>query len=100
VNDGRTEGTTEGEGDDEADEEAAEATIVAVRSEDGDGSAATRMPQPASNVAAPAAASTLARHLSLTSASSMLAVFFAATRSIPPGSGDGLAPHAGPVGRV
>ena len=51
---------------------------------EGDGSAATRMPQPASSIAAPAAASTLARHLGLTSASSMLPVFFAAASAIPP----------------
>jgi hypothetical protein len=64
--------------------EAAEATTVATRDGDGEGSAATRMPQPASSVAAPAAASTLARHLGLTSASSMLAVFFAAASATPP----------------
>jgi hypothetical protein len=43
------------------------------------------MPQPASSVAAPAAASTLARHPGLTvSLLSALAVYFAAPREIPP----------------
>ena len=58
----------------------ADATTVAARDGEGDGSAATRMPQPASSVAAPAAASTLARHLGLTSASSILAPMFAAAQ--------------------
>jgi hypothetical protein len=79
-----------GVSDGEADGADDEATMVAVRSGDGEGSAATRMPQPASSVAAPAAASTIARHLGLTPASSALAVFFAAASVIPPGYGDAL----------
>jgi hypothetical protein len=63
LGDGRSEGVAEGEAIGDA---GAEATIVSERVGDGDGSAATRMPQPASSVAAPAAASTLARHLDLT----------------------------------
>jgi hypothetical protein len=50
---------------------------------DPDGSAATRMPQPASSVAAPAAASTLARHPGLTSASSKLVPLSAVVLRIP-----------------
>jgi hypothetical protein len=46
---------------------------------DGDGSALTRMPQPASSMPAPAAASTPARHLGLTSASSVLIRVFRRT---------------------
>ena len=61
----------------------ADAATVAARGGEGDGAEATRMPQPASSVAAPAAASTLARHLGLTSASSILVPLFAAARDIP-----------------
>ena len=61
-------------------------TAATARSGDGDGSSATRVPQPASSVAAPAAASTLARHLSLTSASSMLPVYFVTPVCFPPSS--------------
>lgn len=69
---GAPDGRTDGVGDDESDDVAegvavgeagVEATMVAGRG--GDGSAATRMPQPASSVAAPAAASMLARNLGL-----------------------------------
>ena len=63
LGDGRSDGVADGEAVGDA---GAEATIVSARVGDGDGSAATRMPQPASSVAAPAAASTLARHLGLT----------------------------------
>jgi len=63
------------------------ATRVAVRAGVGDGRVATLMPQPASSIAAPAAATTLARHLGPTSASSVLAAFFAARARPPPCSG-------------
>jgi hypothetical protein len=52
----------------------------------GDGSALTRMPQPASSVAAPAAASTPTRHLDPTSASSMTSRVFRRDARHPPAS--------------
>ena len=79
-------GATDGEGAAEGVGDAgAEATMVAARAArlTATVSAATRMPQPASSVAAPAAASTLARHLGLTSASSKLVPLFAAAGGIP-----------------
>jgi hypothetical protein len=73
----------------------ADATTVAARDGEGDGAEATRMPHPASSVAAPAAASTLARHLGLTSASSILAPMFAAARDIPSPQSRCRLPHTG-----
>ncbi len=64
----------EAEGDGHGDRDSRDADAIAAFSgrADGDGCSLTRMPQPASSVAAPTPASTPARHLGLTSASSML----------------------------
>ena len=81
TSDGADDGVAVGAG-----EAGAAASTAGVRDGTGDGSADTRMPQPASSVAAPAAASTLARHQGVTvSLLRALAVFFAAASEIPPG---------------
>ena len=74
--DGEAVGQAEGDGHGDEDVSDAGATATFSGRADGDGCALTRMPQPASSVAAPAAASTLPRHLDLTSASSMLLPIF------------------------
>jgi hypothetical protein len=66
VPDGRTDGDCDGAG--AAGDGVATAAVPG--REEGDGSGLTRMPQPASSTAAPAAASTPARHLDVTSSSS------------------------------
>jgi hypothetical protein len=79
---GTAEGVTTGGGADDAQgageagagDTGADAVVAGLA--EGDGPSATRMPQPASSTAAPAAASTPARHLDLTSASSMLSGLF------------------------